>query len=97
MDITFLILFLVLIFIIYLITIKKDINEGFLYTFNGRAAIDDQYFYDKLFDDVVYYQNDYDPNTGDLVKTGWEKCILSGGPGKCVEYGITGATYKFNY
>jgi hypothetical protein len=64
--------------------------------FNGKQAIDDQYFYDKVFDNVTYYDNDYDYDTGDLIKTGWEKCTTACS-GNCVEYGVFGASYCFPY
>jgi hypothetical protein len=73
-----------------------------LNTFNGRMAIDDQYFFDKLFDDVSYYPNEYQKNyesgeqIGKLIKTGWIRCKEEC-PGKCMEYGISGHTYCFPY
>lgn len=70
--------------------------EGTFTNFNGRMAIDDQYFYDKLFDDVVYYENDYDPDTFDLLNTGWNKCNMNC-QGNCVEYFLSGASYCFPY
>lgn len=80
--------------------IQEDSKEkqftGTFTTFNGRMAIDDQYFYDKLFDDVVYYDNDYDYDTGDLIKTGWEKCKMQCS-GNCVEYFVSGNSYCFPY
>jgi hypothetical protein len=69
---------------------------GTFTTFNGRMAIDDQYFYDKIFDNVTYYDNDYDYDTGDLIKTGWEKCT-TGCSGNCVEYFVSGRAYCFPY
>jgi hypothetical protein len=78
----------------------NDIVEG-LNTFNGRMAIDDQYFYDKLFDDVAYYPNEYEKNNdsgeeiGKLLKTGWMRCKEEC-PGNCVEYGVHGASYCFS-
>jgi hypothetical protein len=80
-------------------TTKKEIYKGtFNSTFNGRMAIDDQYFYDKLFDDVVYYPNQYenDYNLNDINMIGWEKCKMEC-TGHCVEYGITGNAYCFPY
>lgn len=70
--------------------------KGTFTTFNGRMAIDDQYFYDKLFDDVTYYANDYDYDTGALIKTGWEKCKMECS-GNCVEYYVSGNSYCFPY
>ena len=70
--------------------------KGTFTTFNGRMAIDDQYFYDKIFDNVTYYDNDYDYDTGDLIKTGWEKCT-TGCSGNCVEYFVSGRAYCFPY
>lgn len=79
-------------------TEKKLYTGTFTGTFNGRMAIDDQYFYDKLFDDVVYYPNEYegDYNLNDVKVTGWEKCKQEC-PGHCVEYNISGNSYCFNY
>lgn len=90
---------LILLFLILLYIRPKNNIEGFLYTFNGRAAIDDQYHYDKLFDDVTYYSDEYDPDTGATKTTGWEKCVLQNlkTGGKCVEFGLTGDTYYFPY
>jgi hypothetical protein len=68
-------------------------TEGFLNTFNGRLALDDQYFYDTLFDNTFYYEND-DPFSKDMV-TGWEKCKTENTAGNCVEFGLTGYTYAF--
>ena len=68
---------------------KGDLIEG-LNTFIGRMAIDDQYFYDKTFDDVFYY-----PNEPDGV-SGWDRCN-SECPGRCVEYGINGTASCFAY
>jgi len=50
-------------------------------------AVDDQYFYDRVFDDVTYY-----PTT--QKSTGWSRCILTC-PGNCMEYGPTGNSYCF--
>lgn len=68
---------------------KDDLVEG-LNTFVGRMAVDDQYFYDKTFDDVFYY-----PNEPDGV-SGWDRCN-SECPGRCVEYGISGNSYCWPY
>ena len=77
-------------------TDKQPYTGTFNGTFNGRMAINDQYFYDKLFDDVVYYPNEYstDFNLGDLLATGWQKCKMEC-QGHCVEYGQTSAAYCF--
>jgi len=80
---------------------ENKLVEG-LNTFNGRMAIDDQYFYDKLFDDVTYYPNDYDKEyktkeeIGKLITTGWIRCKQEC-PGHCVEFGPTGNSYCFPY
>ncbi len=79
----------------------NKVIEG-LNTFNGRMAIDDQYFYDKLFDDVYYYPNEYEKNyergeqIGKLIKTGWVRCKEEC-PGHCVEFGPSGHSYCFSY
>ena len=75
--------------------------EG-LRTFNGRMAVDDQYYHDRLLNDVTYYPNEYDKDykTGEeiglLVNRGLDKCNNKC-PGNCVEYGITGHSYCFPY
>jgi len=82
------ILIILIIFLIY-INIPKKV-EGYLNTFNGRMVIDDQYFYDQLFDDVFYYPNEPDGTTG------WIRCKTEC-TGKCVEFGVTGNSYCFPY
>ena len=79
-------------------TDKKLFTGTFNSSFNGRMAVDDQYFYDKLFDDVVYYPNEYgkDLDLGELLSTGWERCKMEC-PGHCVENAIHGATSCFSY
>lgn len=78
-------------------TTKKAYKGTFDSTFNGRMAIDDQYFSDKLFDNVVYYPNTYeeDSELNNVVNTGWVKCKQEC-DGTCLEYGITGNTYCFS-
>lgn len=99
-----LIIVLILILMILIFEINKISNkkiEG-LNTFNGRMAVDDQYFYDKIFDDVIYYPNEYAKNydtgeeIGKLLVTGWIKCKQKC-PGHCVEYGVSGNAYCFPY
>lgn len=76
-------------------TTKRFYGGTFNSTFNGRAAIDDQYFDDKLFNDVTYYPNEYDDN-GKLIQTGWINCKQECS-GHCLEYGLYGASYCFSY
>lgn len=78
-------------------TDKKVYTGTFNGNFNGRMAIDDQYFYDKLFDNVVYYPNEYlkDESMNEVVKTGMEKCQQEC-QGNCVEYYVSGNAYCFN-
>ncbi len=73
-----------------------DYKGPFNSSFNGRMAIDDQYFYDKLFDDVVYYENQYEDNysLNDIISTGMEMCEKKC-RGTCVEYGVHGVAYCF--
>ena len=80
---------------IFLLYDKSNVIEG-LTTFNGEMAIDDQYFYDKTFDDVVYYPNQYIDNSEleNIVISGFEKCLTECN-GTCVEYGITSNAYCF--
>jgi len=64
-------------------------------------SIDDQYFFDKLFDDVVYYPNKYDKDyetgeeIGKLIKTGWEECREKC-RGHCTEFGPSGNSHCFS-
>ena len=101
MNIIIIIILLIILIAIIIFKYKQsNVIEG-LNTFNGRMAIDDQYFYDKVFDNVIYYHNVYkeDYNSGEdigkLVKTGSqeckEKCV-----GNCVEFGITSNAYCFS-
>ena len=85
-------IFFVLFILLYIIYKHNSKNciEG-LNTFVGRMAIDDQYYYDKTFDDVFYY-----PNLPDGSSTGWEECLKQC-PGNCIEYGQTGHSYCFPY
>jgi hypothetical protein len=97
----YIIIIVLVFFIIFYNFLKQPILVEGLYTFNGRMAVDDQYFYDKLFDNVTYYPNQYDKDyktaeeVGKLVSTGWVRC-LEECPGRCVEYGLTGASYCFS-
>jgi hypothetical protein len=90
---------LIIIIIILLVFIKFTSIEG-LNTFNGKMAIDDQYFYDKIFDDVIYYPNEYEKSyatneqIGKLEITGWDRCNQMC-KGRCIEYGVTGNSYCF--
>jgi hypothetical protein len=68
---------------------SSDVIEG-LNTFVGRMGIDDQYFHDKLFNDVFYY-----PNEPEGI-SGWDRCN-SECPGRCVEFGPTSVAYCFSY
>ena len=95
----YILIFLVVALLIWLVYRNCVIVEG-LNTFNGRMAVDDQYFYDKVFDDVTYYPNKYDKDyetgeeIGQLLMTGWQQCKLEC-PGNCMEYGLSGRTYCF--
>ena len=97
-------LFLVTIVIIIIAIIIYNYKNGSriegLYTFNGRMSINDQWYVDKLFDDVYYMPNKYDQpyktgeEIGKLVQTGYDYCVKSC-PGTCLEYGQTGNAYCF--
>ena len=76
-------------------TTKKFYTGIFNSTFNGRAAIDDQYFDDKLLKDVVYYPNEYDKNNH-LISTGWINCKKDC-LGNCLSYGLTDNSYCFSF
>ncbi len=75
---------------------RKFYNDEFNSTFNGRIAIDDQYFSDRILDGTIYYPNEFDngESMGRLVKRGIDKC-LSECPGNCVEYGQTSNAWCF--
>ena len=98
--ITIIIVLILFLFLLCIYAPKERIVEG-LNTFNGRMAIQDQYFFDKLFDDVIYYPNKYDKDyetgeeIGKLIKTGWQECREKC-PNHCVEFGISGNSYCFN-
>jgi len=96
------IIILILCLIYYIYTTYKNNNnniEGLL-TFNGRMSIDDQYYYDTMFEDVVYYPNEYVTKSesgeeiGKLMKTGWMRCKEECA-GNCTEFGVTGHSYCF--
>lgn len=74
-------------------TTKKPFEGTFNSTFNGRMAINDFYFYDKLFDNVTYYPNVYED--GELVSTGWVNCKQEC-KGNCVEFGVHGDSWCFS-
>lgn len=79
-------------------TQKQAFKGTFDGAFNGKMSISDQYFYDKLFDNVVYYPNEYvkDESMADLTLTGWDKCLQENGSnGNCIEFGVTGNAYFF--
>jgi hypothetical protein len=101
MNLYLIIIIVAIIYISYVYLRKAKIIEG-LNTFNGKMAIDDQYFYDKIFDDVTYYPNEYAKNydtgeeIGKLLITGWVKCRKNC-KGNCIEYGLSGDTYCFPY
>jgi len=78
-------------------TEKKAYKGTFNSTFNGSLSISDLYFYDKLFDDVVYYPNKYlkDENMNEIVKTGDDSCVEEC-LGNCVSFGFSGNSYCFN-
>ena len=91
-----------LIFVIMVIYIYRIPQVEGLDTFNGRMAVDDQYYYDQVFDDVIYYPNIYagekdtSEEFGKLLKTGWMTCIEKC-PDKCIEFGVTGNSYCLPY
>ena len=87
MKIIVILLLIIIFWLVYKLFSKKNKIEG-LYTFNGTMAIDSQYFYDNLFNNVFYYPNQPDGTSG------WVKC-RSECPGNCVEYGVTGNSYCF--
>ena len=95
-----LIIVVILLFVSIIAPLRREkVIEG-LNTFNGRMAVDDQYHFDKLFDDVSYYPNEYEKNysseeeIGKLLMTGWAQCRARC-PGNCVEYGVHGHSYCF--
>jgi len=90
------IIIIILIIIIYIYFYDQINNLEGYYVFGGENAADDQYFYDKLFDDVVYIPNKYvgDYPLNDIDILGIDKCLQEC-KGKCVEFGITGNAYCF--
>ena len=78
-------------------TEKKAYKGTFDSKFNGKLSVNDMYFYDKLFDDVVYYPNQYlkDENMNEIVSTGDDTCANEC-LGNCVSYGLSGNSYCFN-
>ncbi len=88
----------IIIVLIYLCYNKQKMEN--FYTFNGRMAVDDQYFHDKLFDNVIYYPNKYADDyesgeeIGKLLSTGWNNCKTHC-KGYCMEFGPTSHTYCF--
>lgn len=96
MRISIVIIIVILVLFVYIVSSKQDMAKPLIegYTFNGRMAIDDQYFYDRLFDDVTYYPDEY--NEDNEVMTGWNRCVMEC-PGHCVEFGVTGNSYCFPY
>jgi hypothetical protein len=101
------VLVIIITFVIGVIFYDKSKTVEGLNTFNGKMAVNGQYFHDKLFDDVYYYPNEYEKNyeksyeedgkeIGKLVKTGWIRCKEEC-PGHCMEYGISGHTYCYSY
>jgi hypothetical protein len=81
---------IILVLLFFIFRKPTDLVEG-LDTFVGRMAIDDQYYYDKLFNDVTYY-----PNDDDGITTGWMKCKQDC-PGNCMEFFVSGNAYCFPY
>lgn len=79
-------------------TLRRPYRGVYNSRFNGKMAIDDQYYFDALYDDVIYYSNQHSEhnNLNDVVETGMEKCYREC-PGYCVEYGVTSNGYCFNY
>ena len=78
-------------------TTKAKFKGTFDSSFNGRMAVNDMYFADKVFDNVVYYPNTYeeDDELNNVVNTGWLKCKEQCN-GNCIEFGLSGASFCFN-
>lgn len=95
-----LIILLIVLYYVYISTNNTTVEH--LNTFNGRMAVDTQYYYDKLLDNVTYFPNQYNQaydtaeEIGELVETGLAKC-RSTCTGNCVEFGVTSAAYCFPY
>ena len=100
MSLTLISILIISVIIIIIYKYKKSLTIEGLYTFNGRMAINDQWFVDKLFDDVYYMPNKYEQpyktgeEIGKLAQTGYDYCSQFC-PGTCLEYGITGNAYCF--
>ncbi len=80
------------------LNVERFEQNKYTTTFNGRMSIDDQYFYDKVFDDVTYFPNEYgmDYSLNDVMLSGMDNCRQKC-TGNCVEYGIHGVAYCFPY
>lgn len=88
----YIIVLLFLLILFYFLTANKIEH---LNTFNGRMSVNDQYFYDKLFDDVIYFPTIESNNWSDRPgSSGYSRCMLTC-PGNCVEYGVSGNAYCF--
>lgn len=91
---------LTIILIIVLIPQRQSSIEH-LTTFNGYQSVDDQYYSDKIFENVVYYPNEYNKEyesaeeIGELVKRGIDKCYEEC-KGTCTEFGVHGIAHCFN-
>ena len=65
-----LIIVVIILFVSIIAPLKREkVVEG-LNTFNGRLSIDSQYHYDKLFDDVSYYPNEYEKSLIEMKDSG---------------------------
>lgn len=82
---------IVLLFLLLILLYITYYTPEHFNTFVGKQAIDDQYFYDKLFDDVKYY-------TSSPEMSGCYQCYKEKpASGYCVEYGLTDTCYLFPY
>ena len=98
MIITIVIIIIAIILAIWFYPIYFPMNkEGFIPDYQDRIPpFNGEDYYDTLFDDVIYFPNEIDPNTGIEKMSGYLRC-KNNCAGNCVEYGPTGNSYCFPY
>lgn len=94
-----LIIIIISIVILSFLTVECNKYEH-LTTFNGLQSVDDQYYSDRAFDNVIYYPNEYNKDyksaeeIGELVERGIDKCYKECN-GTCMEFGVHGVAHCF--
>jgi hypothetical protein len=79
-------------------TLRRPYRGVYNSRFNGRMAIDDQYFFDAVYDDVTYYSNIYADHDklNQIQSSGMENCFREC-PGYCVEVNVSSNAMCFPY